>query len=155
MIVILSGMAVIIFINVALRYLTNHSIEWAEEVARHLMIWLTFLGSGLVLRFGGHIAVENVQEGSPRRVAIAMRVLVAFLLALFFFVIVWYGVLYAIRTHYQITPATQVPFSYVYAAMPIGGVLLLVHLAFIVRMYVRDRTFVESGHCDANASASL
>ena len=43
LILLLAAMAVIVFANVALRYLTNESIEWAEEVARHLMIWLTFL----------------------------------------------------------------------------------------------------------------
>ena len=54
LILILATMSVIIFANVGLRYLTSQSIEWAEEVARHMMIWVTFLGSGLVLRFGGH-----------------------------------------------------------------------------------------------------
>ena len=54
---LLAAMACIIFINVALRYLPNHSIEWAEEVSRHMMIWLTFLGAGPVLHYSGHIAV--------------------------------------------------------------------------------------------------
>ncbi|MGH8859038.1 MAG: TRAP transporter small permease, partial [Polaromonas sp.] len=61
LIVMLATMALIIFTNVCLRYLTSESIEWAEEVARHLMIWLTFLGCGPVLRYGGHIAVDNLQ----------------------------------------------------------------------------------------------
>ena len=42
-----------VFANVALRFLTDHSILWVEEVSRYLMIWLTFLGAGLVLRYGG------------------------------------------------------------------------------------------------------
>ena len=63
---LLAAMAVIVFANVALRYLTDQSIEWAEEVARHLMIWLTFIGAGPVLRYGGHIAVDNLQDGLPR-----------------------------------------------------------------------------------------
>jgi TRAP-type C4-dicarboxylate transport system permease small subunit len=29
------------------------------------MIWLTFLGAGPVLRYGGHIAVENLQDALP------------------------------------------------------------------------------------------
>jgi TRAP-type transport system small permease protein len=38
LIVLLAAMAMIIFANVGLRYLTSQSIEWAEEVARHLMM---------------------------------------------------------------------------------------------------------------------
>lgn len=84
LIVLLAAMACIIFTNVALRYLTNQSIEWAEEVSRHMMIWLTFLGAGPVLRYGGHIAVENLQDALPKAMAIAVRVFVAALLFGFF-----------------------------------------------------------------------
>lgn len=80
LIVLLAVMALIIFANVGLRYLTNESIEWAEEVARHLMIWLTFLGAGPVLRYGGHIAVDNLQDSLPRGLAVALRCVIALLL---------------------------------------------------------------------------
>jgi TRAP-type C4-dicarboxylate transport system permease small subunit len=42
-----------------------------------MMIWLTFIGSGMVMRYGGHIAVENLQDAFPRPVGQAIRVLVA------------------------------------------------------------------------------
>ena len=50
LIVLLAAMSVIIFVNVVMRYTTHESLEWAEEVSRHMMIWLTFLGAGPVLR---------------------------------------------------------------------------------------------------------
>ncbi len=56
----------IVFVNVVLRYTTGDSIVWAEEVARHLMIWVTFLGAGLVLRFGGHVAIDALHQASTR-----------------------------------------------------------------------------------------
>ena len=49
LILLLAAMSVIIFTNVVLRYTTSQSIEWAEEVSRHMMIWLTFIGAGPVL----------------------------------------------------------------------------------------------------------
>ena len=155
LIVTLAVMAVIIFTNVVLRYTTSQSIEWAEEVSRHMMIWLTFLGAGPVLRYGGHIAVENLQDALPRVLAIAVRVFVAALLFAFFGFMVWYGWLYMGRTMFQLTAATQIPFAYIYAAMPVGGVLLMVHWLLIVRHYVRERHFASDAHFDATASASL
>jgi TRAP-type transport system small permease protein len=155
LILLLAAMAVIIFVNVALRYLTNQSIEWAEEVSRHMMIWLTFLGAGPVLRYGGHIAVENLQDAMPRPLAIITRAVVAALLFAFFGFMIWYGWLYMGRTMFQLTAATQIPFAYIYAAMPVGGVLLVVHWLLIVRVYVRDRLFAVDAHFDATASASL
>ena len=155
LILLLAAMSVIIFTNVALRYLLGQSIEWAEEVARHMMIWLTFMGAGLVLRYGGHIAVENVQDAMPGRLAVAMRALVALLLLAFFGFMIWYGWLYMERTMFQLTAATQVPFAYVYAAMPVGGVLAVVHWLLVVRRYVARRQFASDPHFDAAASAAL
>jgi len=155
LIMLLATMACIIFTNVALRYLTNQSIEWAEEVSRHMMIWLTFLGAGPVLRYGGHIAVENLQDALPKSIAIALRAFIATLLFCFFAFMIWYGWLYMGRTMFQLTAATQIPFAYIYAAMPVGGVLLVIHWLLIVKSYVLRREFASDAHFDANASASL
>jgi hypothetical protein len=155
LIILLAAMACIIFTNVTLRYLTNQSIEWAEEVSRHMMIWLTFLGAGPVLRYGGHIAVDNLQDALPETMARAIRLFVAVLLFAFFGFMIWYGWLYMGRTMFQLTAATQVPFAYIYAAMPVGGLLLVVHWSLIVRNYVVGREFASDAHFDATASASL
>lgn len=155
LILLLASMSVIIFINVGMRYLTSNSLEWAEEVSRHMMIWLTFLGAGPVLRYGGHIAVENLQDALPPKGAIAVRAIVAALLFAFFGFMVWYGWLYMERTMFQLTAVTQIPFAYIYSAMMIGGVLLIVHWALIVRGYVLRREFASDAHFDATASASL
>ena len=155
LIMLLAAMALIIFANVVLRYTTSQSIEWAEEVARHMMIWLTFLGAGPVLRYGGHIAVDNMQDSLPRAVAVTVRLLIAVLLFAFFGFMVWYGVQYMERTQYQLTASTQVSMAWVYASMPVGGVLLLLHWSLVLRRYVIERAFAADAHFDANASASL
>jgi TRAP-type C4-dicarboxylate transport system permease small subunit len=155
LILLLAAMSVIIFTNVVLRYTTHESIEWAEEVSRHMMIWLTFLGAGPVLRYGGHIAVENLQDALPRVGGIALRVMVAALMFGFFGFMVWYGWLYMQRTMFQLTAVTQIPFAYIYSAMAIGGVLLIVHFLLIVKGYVLRRQFASDAHFDADAAASL
>lgn len=155
LILLLAAMSVIIFVNVALRYLTSQSIEWAEEVSRHMMIWLTFLGAGPVLRYGGHIAVENLQDALPAALAVAVRAVVAALLFAFFGFMIWYGWLYMQRTLFQMTAVTQIPFAWIYSAMPIGGVLLVIHWLLVVRGYVLRREFASDAHFDATASASL
>jgi TRAP-type transport system small permease protein len=155
MIVLLAAMALIVFANVVLRYLTNASIEWGEEVSRHMMIWLTFLGSGIVLRYGGHIAIENMQDALPTTLARVVRALVALLLIAFFIMLMWTGFAYTQRAMMQLTASTQIPFGYIYAAIPVGGALLLVHFLLIIRAYILHRQFSSDGQFDATASASL
>ena len=140
-VLLLSAMSTIIFANVTLRYVTNFSITWSEEVARYLMIWMTFLGAGLALRFGGHVAITNLQEAVPTRMQRVLRLAIVVLLIAFFATMVWIGYDYMSRMRFQVTPATRISFSYIYAAMPIGFVLLIVHLLLIVRAYVADNRF--------------
>lgn len=155
LIILLAAMSVIVFANVCSRYLGNFSIPWSEEVARHMMIWLTFLGAGPVLRAGGHIAVENLQDALPRPLAVGLRGVVAALLMGFFVLMAWVGFEYMTRASHQLTAATQISFGWIYAAIPIGGFLLIAHFLFILRGYVYYREFVSDDEFDATASASL
>jgi TRAP-type C4-dicarboxylate transport system permease small subunit len=155
LILILAAMSAIIFTNVVLRYTTSQSIEWAEEVARHLMIWLTFIGCGPVLRYGGHIAIENLQDSLPTKGAQVLRLLIALLIAGFCLFSIWFGLEYMDRTQYQSTPATQISFAWIYLALPLGMAMTLIHLLLIVRHYISRRAFASDAHFDATASASL
>jgi len=155
LIIMLAVMSIIIFANVVLRYTTHASIEWAEEVARHLMIWLTFLGCGPVLRYGGHIAVENLQDSLPHPLAVGLRLLIAVMLTGLFVFFIWFGLEYMDRTQYQQTPATQISFAFIYAALPVGAAFSLIHWLLIVKDYVLQRQFAADSHFDATASASL
>ncbi len=155
LIVILAAMSIIVFSNVVARYLTNYSIIWADEVARYLMIWMTFLGAGLTLRYGGHVAITNVMDGLPPRAQRVLRAVIVVCLLAFFLLMIWIGYAYAMRVHLQLTPATRIPFSYIYAAIPVGFALLAIHLLLIVRGYVADNRFKEAADVPGDIAGSL
>lgn len=155
LILLLLAMACIVFANVVLRYTTGDSIVWAEEVARHLMIWGTFLGAGLVLRFGGHVAIDNLHQAVSTRAARWLRTLVVVGIGIFCLVMTYFSILYVWATRFQTTAATDIPISFIYVAMPVGFLLMFVHLLFIVRGYIADGSYIESGEMDAEAAASL
>ena len=155
LILLLLAMACIVFANVVLRYTTGDSIVWAEEVARHMMIWVAFLGAGLALRFGGHVAIDNLHRSVSTRTAQLLRALVLLCLALFFIFMTISSSDYVWRTRFQSTAATDIPISFVYAAMPVGFVLMLVHLLFIARGYIADGSYKESNEIDGEAAGSL
>ena len=150
-IAILAAMAVMVFANVALRFLTDHSILWVEEVSRYLMIWLTFLGAGIVLRYGAHIGIDTLQERFPRQRrairAVDLRAAARRSSRR------WCGSAsrYAMLTWGQTTPVMQIPIGAVYLAMPIGFALMIVHLLLMAAPYVRQKRFLSDDEFDADA----
>src|SRR5512143_3740334 len=150
-IVILAVMAVMVFANVALRFLTDHSILWVEEASRYTMVWLTFIGAGPVLRYGGHIGIDTLQQRAPA-LAPAIRGVIFALLAVFFGTMIVVGIRYAALTWAQTTPVLQIPIGAIYLAMPAGFALMLAHLALMARAYVVRREFLGDGEFDADAA---
>ena len=150
LIAMLGAMASMVFANVALRFFTDRSILWVEEVSRYLMIWLTFLGAGLVLRYGGHIGIDTLQERVPR-FAHTIRAAIFVVMLAFFAVMLWLGIRYTALTWGQTTPVMQIPIGAVYLAMPIGFALLIVHALLMAAPYVRRRHFLADAEFDTDA----
>ena len=50
--------AVIVTASVVMRYGFNYSLSWAEDAAKFLMVWLTFIGAPLGFRHGAHVSLD-------------------------------------------------------------------------------------------------
>jgi TRAP-type C4-dicarboxylate transport system permease small subunit len=61
----LAAMVVLVFGNVALRYLFNSGIVVSEELSRWLLVWLTFLGAIVAVREHGHLGVDTLVRALP------------------------------------------------------------------------------------------
>ncbi len=106
-------LAFVVFLQFFTRYVLNDSLGWTEEIARFLLIGVTFTGSIMATRKNSHIAVEFLYRWVPRgirRVAQAALDLIA---------IGFFGVMTALtaqlaqRTQ-QMMVSIDVPKSYVY-----------------------------------------
>ncbi|MFA7579980.1 TRAP transporter small permease [Castellaniella sp.] len=114
------------------RYLLNDAPAWSEEVARYSMVWLSFLGGGLVFRHGGHIAIDMLIRKIPGRfwqnVVFGFSQLVIFA---FLAVLLWKGWDMYVRGGRMTTPALQLPMALPYAAVPVGAALMIYHLMVV------------------------
>ena len=129
-------MFVLVFTNVVTRYGLGFSIAWAEEVASFLMIWVTFLGAGLALREGRHVAIEVLQDRLPERARRGLRLVLALVILAFLALLTWLGVQFVLFGWRSVTFVTQVPRGIPYLAVPIGCAMFALHLLLILRRFV-------------------
>jgi len=126
-------MAMIVAAQVFARYVLNHSIFWSEELARFLLVWLTFLGASMAYRRQAHASIDVVFLRLPpglRRAAI----LAVHLYTLFFSVVMVYsGAQFAHFVRQQISPALYLPKWIPHGIIPLSGAVWALHaLAFLV-----------------------
>lgn len=60
LILLLSGMAIMVFVNVIMRYAFNSGLTVSDEMARYFFVWLTFIGAVVGFREYGHMGVESL-----------------------------------------------------------------------------------------------
>ena len=132
-------MATLVFVNVVTRYVFNFSIIWAEEVSQYLMIWIAYLGAGLALREGRHVAVEMLQDRLRSPLGRALRVVVGGLVLVFLGVVTVLGFRFAIFVWSQETPVLNISLGIPSLAIPIGALLFAVHLLLMFRDYLGKR----------------
>jgi TRAP-type C4-dicarboxylate transport system permease small subunit len=130
------AMFALVFTNVVTRYGFGFSLSWSEEVARFLMIWATFLGAGLALREGRHVAIELVQDRLSEQARRALRFGLAVLIMVFFVLIVVLGVQFVVFGWDKIMMAAQISRGIPYLAIPIGAAMFALHLLLGFRQFV-------------------
>jgi TRAP-type C4-dicarboxylate transport system permease small subunit len=138
--IMMAVMATLVFVNVVARYVFNFSIIWAEEVSQYLMIWIAYLGAGLALREGRHVALEMLHDRLPLALSRGVRMAIGGVLLVFLGSVTVLGFQFAVFVWNQETPVLNISLGIPSLAIPIGTLLFAIHLVFIFRSYA-DRKF--------------
>ena len=138
------AMFVLVFTNVVTRYGFGFSLAWGEEVARFLMIWVTFLGAGLALREGRHVAIEILQDRLPAPARRWLRLALAVLILAFLAFLAVLGAQFVAFGWDKIMMATQMSRGIPYLAIPLGAAMFALHLVLIFRRFL-ERDWEDTG----------
>lgn len=136
----MAAMTTLVFINVVARYVFGVSIIWAEEVSQYLMIWIAYLGAGLALREGRHVALEMLHDRLSAALSRKVRMVVGSLILAFLGMVTVLGFQFVVFVWQQETPVLNISLGIPSLAIPIGSLLFAVHLVLMFRNYA-DRRF--------------
>jgi TRAP-type C4-dicarboxylate transport system permease small subunit len=117
------ALAAIVFLQFFSRYVLNDSIAWTEEIARYVLMALTFTGSAMAARRGTHIAVEFLPNALPAGARRWIHLAAAGIAIAFYAMCVWLCWQVAEAMRFQPMVVVDWPLSYVYWAILVGLVL--------------------------------
>jgi TRAP-type transport system small permease protein len=116
---------VIALLQVFHRFVLNSSLSWSEEAQIFGHIWIVFLGIPVAYRRGAHLFIETFCDLLPRGPRAAFNLVVELTWAAFALSLMILGSMVARVAHLQSSPGLEVPMSYPYAGMVVGGAYLM------------------------------
>jgi len=133
-------------VSVFTRFVVFYPLNFADALAKYLLLWMVFPAGGLALREGEHIAVEILARrlrGAPKA---ALTATVTLLIALFLGIVACFGFRNAWQGRELHDPLVfGVSMMIPYLAVPVGAGYALVQLNLAVWIDILGRRSTDSG----------
>ena len=121
----LTALALSVLTQVVMRYAMSAPPFWTEELARFMLIWLTFIGIASVQLENEQIGVDWIGPLLPPKGEQVLRVAIHLVVLAVLGAIVWAG--YAIASlGSQASPALGITMYFIYGALPVGAIATMV-----------------------------
>jgi TRAP-type C4-dicarboxylate transport system permease small subunit len=122
---LLALMTVIVLTAVFYRYVLSDAVAWSEEIAKFLMVWMTFMAAPIAYRQGALVAVEALPHFLKGRLHWLLVLMVQVVVIAIMVIFVKEGSFLTWNARIQTASTIEVSISAVYVSMPIGGLVLL------------------------------
>ena len=122
------AMCVIVLWQVISRFIIRNPSRWSEEVARYLMIWITFLAASVGVTKRNHLGLNIVVDSiKNQKVHFFFLIFQHVCLIAFSLVLLIFGLQYTIEGSRQTGMSIMLKMSFVYSVIPISGFFMIVN----------------------------
>ena len=135
LILLLAGMAVMVFLNVVLRYGFNSGINASDELSRYFFVWLTFIGAVVTFREHSHLGVETLVMMFGRKGRIICMILSNLIVLMCCSIFFWGAWMQSGINFSMKAPVTGLPMLFVYGiGMFTGAGIAIIAIERLVRL---------------------
>jgi len=123
----LVALMLLVFHEVIVRYILVRPTIFSVEISEYLLVFITFMCSGWVLREDRHVRMVSLVSILPRRAQIVLDIAVSVLATVFCGVVTWKGAQTAIMAYvgdYHSSSLVNFPLWISYSFIPFGALIL-------------------------------
>ena len=114
----------VVFYQFFTRYALNNSAAWTEEIARYLLIVVTFVGGAMATRRNTHIHLEFLYRFLPAKAGRVLSTLVDVVRVGFLVYATYLSALLVPRMQFMNMTVVDFPMSYVYGMVTFGFAMM-------------------------------
>jgi TRAP-type C4-dicarboxylate transport system permease small subunit len=134
---IFAAMCAVGLLQVFNRFVLNKSLSWSEEFQIYCHVWIVFLAIPIAYRHGAHLSVDSLRKLFPRRLGVVFDIFIELLWIWFAVALTWLSWKVSEVAKLQSSPGLEMPMSYVYYGMVVGGAYLL--LVVLRRIFFNEK----------------
>nr|WP_273701654.1 TRAP transporter small permease [Tepidanaerobacter acetatoxydans] len=115
------------FYQVVLRYIFDNPNVWAEELARYLFVWITFVGSAVGIRRNKHLTIDYFINLFETRTKALLHLVIYLIILGFLIILLKYSTILVLRTTSTLSPGMMISMAIPYSAIPVGTLLMILY----------------------------
>ena len=129
-----------LFFNVILRYGFSYSLAWSEELVREVILYTTFIGCSVAIKNRSTVRIDALVQLVPK-LKYPLAIFSYLVNLVFALMMVYFGYLLAALQveSDQSTLILQIPTVYLYAILPLMGVMMVSRVLIVMRDDIRSR----------------
>ena len=120
---------VVVLLQVVMRYVFQRPNPWSEELSRFGFIWLSMLGAALAVELRTHFVFDQLVGRLRPKLQMLVRICSTAFVAAMAIGLIVFGLELVDLARSQRSPALNLPISWIYASVPVAGLLMLLHIA--------------------------
>ncbi len=146
MVLCLIAMTLIMGLQIISRYVLHISLSWSEEITRYIFIWAAFISVSLCTKKCISIKIDQFIKLFSKRGEAAFKILNLVISLAFFLYLIPYAYRYLQETiaSGQVSPACQIPMSFVQSAPLVAFVLCSIRI--IQRIVINGKVLMDKNN---------
>ncbi len=143
-VIMITVMFTISVAGIAHQAFAGSALSWSNSLARLFVPWIAMLSLTVAFKRGEHIAMGMLVTRAPALVLRLAQGLGLIVVALFGFLLFWFGIPYFLDSTqlFMISDSWQISHHWVAVAVPLSGLILCVHLVDGVALLGDDMSAV-------------
>lgn len=128
--------------SVITRWVIFYPLNFADALSKYLLMWLAFIGVGLALRTGEHIAVDMIRSKFKGNSEKWLLVILNIFISVFLLIVIVYGIQFAWDGRTSKDPFVfNISMMIPYLSVPVGALYALIQVNLITLI-----KFLDSGN---------
>lgn len=128
----MGGLLFTLFLQVFTRYALNDPLSWTEEAARYIYVYIVFLGASAAISDRSHVGIDYFAKALPIKAQWIVSFVVNLVILVVLALLIYWGWRAAMRQWNMPLVVLEVPYTWVYIAIPATAVLMTIRTIVVM-----------------------